>query len=106
MNFYLSHSKLLIMHNFSTERLQANTSGMAHARTSVTAEDLLVHDGGDGQAVKAVGERLPQLDVESAFTWRSHEEEEGEKWAEPEVQTEDEEINESKWLKELMIKLY
>lgn len=36
--------------------------------TSVTAEDLLVHYGGDGQAVEAVGERLPQLDVESAFT--------------------------------------
>ncbi len=32
---------------------------------SVTAEDLLVHDGGDGQAVEAVRERLPQLDVES-----------------------------------------
>lgn len=36
--------------------------------TSVTAEDLLVHYGGDGQAVEAVGESLPQLDVESAFT--------------------------------------
>lgn len=34
----------------------------------MTAEDLLVHDGGDGQAVEAVGKRLPQLDVESAFT--------------------------------------
>lgn len=36
--------------------------------TSVTAEDLLVHYGSDGQTVEAVGERLPQLDVESAFT--------------------------------------
>lgn len=36
--------------------------------TSVTAEDLLVHYGGDGQAVEAVGEGFPQLDVESAFT--------------------------------------
>lgn len=36
--------------------------------TSVTAEDLLVHYGGDGQAVEAVGESFPQLDVESAFT--------------------------------------
>ena len=27
------------------------------------AEDLLVDDGGDGQAVEAVGEGLPQLDV-------------------------------------------
>lgn len=37
-------------------------------KTSVTAEDLLIHYGCDGQAVEAVGERLPQLDVESAFT--------------------------------------
>lgn len=36
--------------------------------TSMTAEDLLVHYGSDGQAVEAVGERLPQLYVESAFT--------------------------------------
>lgn len=36
--------------------------------TSVAAEDLLVHDGGDGQAVEAVSERLPQLNVESALT--------------------------------------
>lgn len=40
----------------------------AVSSTSVTAEDLLVHYGSDGQAVEAVGERLPQLDVESAFT--------------------------------------
>lgn len=36
--------------------------------TSVTAEDLLIHDGGDGQAVEAVGESFPQFDVKSAFT--------------------------------------
>lgn len=30
-------------------------------------EDLLVNDGGDGQAVEAVGERLPQLDVVTAL---------------------------------------
>lgn len=36
--------------------------------TSMAAEDLLVHDGGDGQAVEAVSEGLPQLDVEPAFT--------------------------------------
>ncbi len=36
--------------------------------TSVTAEDLFVHYGSNGQAVEAVGECLPQLDVESAFT--------------------------------------
>ena len=40
-------------------------------RTSVTAEDLLVHYGSDGQAVEAVGERLPQFDVESAFTCKN-----------------------------------
>jgi hypothetical protein len=31
--------------------------------TSVHAEDLLVDDGRNGQAVEAVSERLPQLDV-------------------------------------------
>jgi len=31
--------------------------------TSMTAEDLLVDDGGDRQAVEAVRERLPELDV-------------------------------------------
>lgn len=36
--------------------------------TSVTAEDLLVHYGSNGQAVETVGEGFPQLDVESAFT--------------------------------------
>lgn len=30
---------------------------------AVAAENLLIHNGGDGQAVKAVGESLPQLDV-------------------------------------------
>lgn len=47
----------------------------------MTAEDLLIHYGSDGQAVEAVGERLPQLDVESAFTCKTNkaasEEEEG-----------------------------
>jgi hypothetical protein len=33
----------------------------------VHGEDLLVDDGGDGQAVEAVSERLPQLDVVSPF---------------------------------------
>ena len=32
-------------------------------RTPVTTEDLFIDDGGDGQTVEAVGERLPQLDV-------------------------------------------
>jgi len=33
----------------------------------VHGEDLLVDDSGDGQAVEAVGKRLPQLDVVSSF---------------------------------------
>ncbi len=33
------------------------------AQTAVHGEDLLVNDGGNGQAVEAVGECLPQLDV-------------------------------------------
>jgi len=33
----------------------------------VHSEDLLINDGGDGQAVEAVGERLPQLDVVPPF---------------------------------------
>lgn len=52
-----------------------------NTNTSVTAEDLLIHYGSDGQAVEAVGERLPQLDVESAFACKTNkaasEEEEG-----------------------------
>lgn len=31
--------------------------------TSVATEDLLVHDGSDGQAVEAISEGLPQFDV-------------------------------------------
>jgi hypothetical protein len=37
------------------------------AETSVHGEDLLVDDSGDRQAVEAVGESLPQLDVVSSF---------------------------------------
>ena len=37
------------------------------AQTTVHGEDLLVNDGGNGQAVEAVGESLPQLDVVSAL---------------------------------------
>lgn len=33
------------------------------AQATVHGEDLLIDDGGNGQAVKAVGEGLPQLDV-------------------------------------------
>ena len=37
--------------------------------SAVTAEYLLVHYGGDGQAVEAIRERLPELDVEAPFTY-------------------------------------
>ena len=39
------------------------------AEAAVAAEDLLVHNGGDGQAVEAVRERLPQLDVVTSLTF-------------------------------------
>ena len=39
------------------------------AEAAVAAEDLLVHNGGDGQAVEAVSERLPQLDVVTSLTF-------------------------------------
>ena len=35
----------------------------------MTAEYLLVDNGGDGQAVEAIRERLPELDVEAPFTY-------------------------------------
>ena len=34
-------------------------------QAAVAAEDLLVDDGSDRQTVEAVGERLPQFDVEA-----------------------------------------
>ena len=37
------------------------------AEAAVHAENLLVDDGGHGQAVEAVGERFPQLDVVAPF---------------------------------------
>lgn len=37
------------------------------AQTSVHAQDLLIDDGSDGQAIEAVGEGLPQLDVVAAL---------------------------------------
>jgi len=37
------------------------------AESAVHAENLFVDDGGHGQAVEAVGERLPQLDVVAPF---------------------------------------
>ena len=40
------------------------------AEAAVAAEDLLVDDGGHWEAVEAVGERLPQLDVVAAFAWK------------------------------------
>lgn len=35
--------------------------------TSVATEDLLVHDGGNRQAIEAVGKCLPQLYVKPPF---------------------------------------
>ena len=37
------------------------------AETAVAAENLLIHNGGDGQAVEAVRERLPKTDTEPFF---------------------------------------
>jgi len=37
------------------------------AQTSVHGENLLINDGGNGEAVEAVGEGLPQLDVVSSL---------------------------------------
>ena len=39
------------------------------AETAVAAENLLIHNGGDGQAVEAVRERLPQLDVVTSLAY-------------------------------------
>ena len=49
-----------------------DTSDLLHgvevgAQATVHGEDLLVNDGGNGQAVEAVGESLPQLDVVSSL---------------------------------------
>ena len=49
-----------------------NTTNLLHrvkvrAQTTVHGEDLLVNDGGNRQAVEAVGESLPQLDVVSSL---------------------------------------
>ena len=38
--------------------------------TSVATEDLLVHDGCNGQAVETVSEGLPQLDVVAPLTYK------------------------------------
>lgn len=34
----------------------------------MTAKDLLVDNGGDGQTVEAVGKSLPKFDIKPAFT--------------------------------------
>lgn len=39
------------------------------AQTTVHGEDLLIDDGGNGQAVEAVCECLPQLDVVSPLAF-------------------------------------
>ena len=40
------------------------------AEAAVAAEDLLVHDGGDGQTVETVREGFPQLDVVTSLACR------------------------------------
>lgn len=62
----LNHFHFLFAFHSDMQRFQRDYC------TSVTAEDLLVHYGSDRQAVEAVGERFPQLDVESAFTCKSN----------------------------------
>lgn len=37
--------------------------------TSMAAEDFLINNSSNGEAVKAVSESLPQLDVEPALAW-------------------------------------
>ena len=54
--------------------LQSFIPDLLHAleiwtESAVTAEYLLVHYGGDGQAVEAIRERLPELDVEAPLTY-------------------------------------
>ena len=51
---------------FSPDLLHALQVG---AEAAVAAEDLLVHDGGDGQTVETVREGLPQLNVVSPLTY-------------------------------------
>lgn len=46
--------------------------GRKHANSSLTsmaAEDLLINDSSNGEAVKAVSKGLPQLNVEPALAW-------------------------------------
>ena len=51
-----------------------NTANLLHrvqvgAQTTVHGEDLLVDDGGNRQAVEAIGECLPKLDVVPSFAF-------------------------------------
>ena len=51
-----------------------DTSDLLHGvevgtQTTVHGEDLLVNDGSNGQAVEAIGEGLPQLDVVPSLTF-------------------------------------
>jgi len=48
--------------------VNSDIHGGQGGRTSVTAEDLLVYDRGHWQAVEAVCEGLPQLDVVAPLT--------------------------------------
>ena len=46
--------------------------GQRGQRTAVAAEDLLVDDGRDREAIEAVRERLPQLDVVPPLACSAH----------------------------------
>lgn len=52
---------------FGLSHCRYSIDGPSGSGTSVAAEDLLINDGGYGEAVEAVGEGLPQLYVEPAF---------------------------------------
>lgn len=48
------------------------SAGESEPSTSMAAENLLINDGSDGEAVKAVSEGFPQLYVEPALTCKTH----------------------------------
>ena len=53
------------MHSISVTNSKSQSQDAEHS----PAEDLLVDDRGAGQAVEAVGERLPKLDVVPVVSW-------------------------------------
>lgn len=41
------------------------------AQATMAAKNLLINNGCDGQAIKAVSECLPQFDVVASFAWET-----------------------------------